>query len=789
MSPPSAPAARTAAARPAWVAPLLYWIAVAAIVIWLMVLVIWRERPPRPAPATAPITEFSATRAWPVLAHLADTIGYRVAGTPGADSAVAYLVRTLRGMRGLDVTVQDASGAWRYPRSPDVLAYTVRNVLVRIRGRDAAALLLSAHYDTPVGSTGAADDGVAVAALMEIARALAAGPPLAHSVIININDGEEQGLVGSQAFTRHPWAHDVRAFVNLESAGPHGKAILFQAGPGNEWLTRAYAAAVPYPYGTVVAQDIFQSGVIPSDTDFRVYRDVGLWRGLDIALYQGGWAYHTQRDRTWNVTPGTLQHMGADALALTRALASGELPGNVSSERAVYYDVLGAFMLSYGAYAASWLAAAALLLAVVVLIICVVRGRVHVREIAAALGCVVASIAAAVLAALLMAVVMAYVLRRPMSWFAHPVPGILAFAVVALAGALAGQVPLAFWMRRRGLIPAIAGRAVQCAALIIWMLVLAAFTGLGLGSAYLPLWWVCGGAVGLVLGLVLRDDRWWVGVLVGALPAAVLTLGLLVTLTRLFVPVFGRLPMAIAPDLVLAVIVAIPVAAIALAVLPGAHRAGALRAATLVMALLALGAMAASVTRQRYTYRRPQRLRIVHHENDSTSELRVFGEDYDTPRTALAAAPELAAMDSTTARPLAFARRAGPTGLAAPTLELLSSTLDSAAGTRTLTLRASAPGAYRLHLLLPRARLAGWSVPVALPSLPRGDAGRIGVIYIAPPDTGWQFTLRVRGETPLPMELQASRPVTTADAAALERQLPPWTDFAATAVNVIHVAK
>ena len=775
--------------RSAWLAPALYWSAVAAITIWLMVLVIWRERPPQPVPTTAPAAEFSAMRAWPILAHLADTIGYRVAGTPGADSAVAYLVRTLGGIRGLDVTVQNASGAWRYPRREGVLAYTVRNVLVRIPGRDSAALLLSAHYDTPVGSKGAADDGVAVAALVEVARALAAGPQLAHTVILNINDGEEQGLVGSEAFTGHPWAHDVRAFVNLESAGPHGKAILFQAGPGNEWLTAAYAAAVPYPYGTVVAQDIFQSGVIPSDTDFRVYRDIGLWRGLDIALYQGGWAYHTQRDRTWNVTPGTLQHMGANALALARALASGALPGNVSSDRAVYYDGLGAFMLSYSAHTAYWLAVAALLFALVVLIVCVARGRVHVREVAAAFACVVASIAAAIVAALLLAVVMAYLLRRPMSWFAHPAPGILAFSFVALAGALAGQLPLVAWMRRRGLIPAIAGMAVQCAALIVWMLVLAAFTGIGLGSAYLPLWWTVGGAVGLGLGLLLRDDRWWIGVILGALPAGVLTLRLLVTLTQLFVPVFGRLPMAIAPDLVLAAIVAVPVSAIALAVLPGAHRAGALRAVTLAIALAALSATGVSVTRERYTYLRPQRLTIVHRESDSASELRVSGADYETPERALAGAPGMAPMDSTARRPLVFQRHAGPTGYAAPVLELLSSTTDSAAETRTLSLRASAHSAYRLHFLLPRARLVGWSVPAALPPLSTSGDERISVTYIAPPDTGWLFTLEVRGDQPVPMELEASRNIVTADAAALERQLPPWTDFAAIAVNAIHVAR
>src|SRR5690606_11198090 len=112
----------------------------------------------------------------------------------------------------------------------------------------------------------------------------------------------------------------------LESAGNVGKAVLFQAGPGNAWLTARYAASVPHPYGTVLGQDIFQSGFIPSGTDFEVYAQDGGLRGLDIAFYRGGWAYHTALDQAAAVAPGSVQHMGANALALARALADGPLP-------------------------------------------------------------------------------------------------------------------------------------------------------------------------------------------------------------------------------------------------------------------------------------------------------------------------------------------------------------------------------------------------------------------------------------------------------------------------------
>lgn len=55
---------------------------------------------------------------------------------------------------------------------------------------------------------------------------------------------------------------------------------MFQTGPNHPWILGMYASTAKYPSATVLAQEIFHSGVIPSDTDFRVFVQYGKLVGM-----------------------------------------------------------------------------------------------------------------------------------------------------------------------------------------------------------------------------------------------------------------------------------------------------------------------------------------------------------------------------------------------------------------------------------------------------------------------------------------------------------------------------
>lgn len=175
--------------------------------------------------------------------------------------------------------------------------------------------------------------------------------PLMHSVIFLFNGAEENILQAAHGFiTQHPWAKEVVGFINLEACGAGGKQMLFQSDQNRTWLLQAYADSALYPQGSVLAQDIFQSGLIPSDTDYRIFKDFGGLPGLDFAFVKNGYVYHTKFDIPDFITVGAVQQAGDNLLRLIdealKSPAMNEI-GYQYPTNLAYFDFLGFFMVVY----------------------------------------------------------------------------------------------------------------------------------------------------------------------------------------------------------------------------------------------------------------------------------------------------------------------------------------------------------------------------------------------------------------------------------------------------------
>ncbi|KAI1318265.1 hypothetical protein EDD11_006961 [Mortierella claussenii] len=194
---------------------------------------------------------------------------------------------------------------------------------------------------------GATDDGIGVSVCLEMIRNLI-NHPVRHNVIFNINNGEEIGLFGAAAFMKHPWAANVKAFVNLEGAGAGGRALLFRA--SNRALAKFYSHVGNSPHANVFGNDIFKLGLIKSGTDFSVYTAYKI-PGLDIAFYSRRAFYHTLHDDIEHTSPGSVQHMGTTGLSALRSIADSDYlikhKEILSEESSIYYDIAGLFMMVY----------------------------------------------------------------------------------------------------------------------------------------------------------------------------------------------------------------------------------------------------------------------------------------------------------------------------------------------------------------------------------------------------------------------------------------------------------
>jgi hypothetical protein len=285
---------------------------------------------------------------------LAGTIGSRPVGTQANGRARAYVIDQLR-LFGYDVRVQETDA-----RRPDVgRTARVANIIATLPGERQEAVGLVSHYDSRADTPGAGDDAFGVAVSLEAARVIAASKPRRWTTMVLVTDAEEAGLMGAAALMNDPEVRDrLAAYINLEATGSAGPAMLFETGPGNAWLVRAWSRVAPRPRGGSFALEIYRR--LPNDTDFSILRRHDI-PGLNLALVGNSHVYHTSRDTPDRLDPSAVHDTGDNVIATIAALQHADITARTDRD-AIYFDIGGRVALSYGPLVSWILTGAAVIL-------------------------------------------------------------------------------------------------------------------------------------------------------------------------------------------------------------------------------------------------------------------------------------------------------------------------------------------------------------------------------------------------------------------------------------------
>ena len=319
-----------------------------------------------PEPGRAPVAastdfvrEADVIRILSALAH--DSMEGRLTGTPGANRAAAFIAAEMKAI-GL-TPAGDSAYHQRVPFAatprpggrprlqlldsigalagvPEAARRISFNVVGILPGRDPAlrdqVVLIGAHYDhmgigAPVNGdsiyNGADDDASGVTTVLEIARAIAKGPPPKRTMIFMATTGEEQGILGTRWYVRHPALPLSRMVAEMEIE-MIGRPDSLAGGTGKAWLTG---------YDRSTMGEILRAGNIPivadpypqmnffERSDNIVFARMGI-PAHTLSSYNLHADYHQPSDDIDKVNFGHMAEVISAAGRAARILADGPAP-------------------------------------------------------------------------------------------------------------------------------------------------------------------------------------------------------------------------------------------------------------------------------------------------------------------------------------------------------------------------------------------------------------------------------------------------------------------------------
>lgn len=216
-----------------------------------------------------------------------------------------------------------------------------------LRRLSSPPVVLATHYDSCRFGPGAGDAGGCVAAVVEAGRLLTLNTEqLQRPIWLLFTDGEEAGLLGAREFVQsHSWPQHQPLVLNFDARGTSGPVVMYETHSGNSVAVAAWINTIGQPR---ITGSLFTAvyRTMPNGTDFSVFQQAG-WQGFNFAILDGAQRYHQPDDSFAHLDPRSVQHFGEHALKLSTLLASSPTNPATTKENAIFFDVLGLFVVHF----------------------------------------------------------------------------------------------------------------------------------------------------------------------------------------------------------------------------------------------------------------------------------------------------------------------------------------------------------------------------------------------------------------------------------------------------------
>lgn len=399
-----------------------------------------------PIPNTEDDSRFNTKYALDHIAEISE-IEHSVYDLEGHEQVKLYLKEQLEEYLGAENVTETL-----YTRdlfdTDEPLEYDVTNLMGVIPGKSDTAIMIVAHYDSRghIGRTGelgnsygAADDGYGIATMLEIAR-IFKDKNLENTIYLLMTDAEETGLYGASKAAEEPFMDNVGFVINIEARGVKGPAYMFETSVDNDKVLDFYKNA-EYPVSYSLATAVYT--VMPNSTDFTEFLAEGK-NGINFAVLNGLFYYHTPHDNYTNVNPSSIAHYGTQIIPLVEEFSMNEEYNDVNyfdaNGNQIFFTVFPNVFISYSELTGTILHILVVLASIALFVILLKKDTITVKKIAVSLATLFGTIVAAVLIGFIVSKIVAFISRVPfnVTYVRTSIGGVPSFVTLVLVAVIIG---------------------------------------------------------------------------------------------------------------------------------------------------------------------------------------------------------------------------------------------------------------------------------------------------------------------------------------------------------------